>query len=85
MRARAFTLPALLTLAAGCASPETPAPPVEEPSPSAAPAMPVRTPSDAERRAIDAAAAAISDRDVAASARRLLRRAWTIPARGNER
>jgi hypothetical protein len=60
-------------------------PPVEDPPPSVPSAMPVRTPSDAERRAIDAAAAAISDRDVAASARRLLRRAWTIPARGNER
>ncbi len=58
-------------------------PPAEEPPPAARPA-PV-TLVDDDRRAIDAAAAAISDRDLAASARRLLTRAWSVPARGNER
>jgi|SRR5919108_1788626 hypothetical protein len=42
--------------------------------------------SQADTRAIDAAAAAISDPTLAASARRLLARAWPPPsARGNER
>ena len=42
--------------------------------------------SDEDTRAIDAAAAAISDPALAASARRLLARAWPpAPARGNER
>jgi hypothetical protein len=42
--------------------------------------------SDHDTRAIDAAAAAISDPALAASARRLLARAWpSAPARGNER
>jgi Dna[CI] antecedent, DciA len=58
-------------------------PPAEEPPPAARPA-PV-TLVDDDRRAIDAAAAAISDRDLAASARRRLTRAWSVPARGNER
>src|SRR4029450_11847413 len=58
-------------------------PPAEEPPPAARPA-PV-TLVDDDRRAIDAAAAAISDRDLAASARRLLTRPWSVPARGNER
>ena len=58
-------------------------PPAVEPPPAARPA-PV-TLVDDDRRAIDAAAAAISDRDLAASARRLLTRAWSVPARGNER
>jgi hypothetical protein len=58
-------------------------PPAEEPPPAARPA-PV-TLVDDDRRAIDAAAAAISDRDLAANARRLLTRAWSVPARGNER
>jgi hypothetical protein len=58
-------------------------PPAEEPPPAARPA-PV-TLVDEDRRAIDAAAAAISDRDLAASARRLLTRAWSVPSRGNER
>jgi predicted nucleic acid-binding Zn ribbon protein len=41
---------------------------------------------DDDTRAIDAAAAAISDPALAASARRLLSRAWPpVPARGNER
>jgi len=42
--------------------------------------------SEDDTRAIDAAAAAISDPALAASARRLLARAWPpAPARGNER
>jgi hypothetical protein len=58
-------------------------PPAEDPPPAARPA-PVRLVEE-DRRAIDAAAAAISDQDLAASARRLLTRAWSVPARGNER
>jgi hypothetical protein len=58
-------------------------PSAEEPPPAARPAP--ATLVDDDRRAIDAAAAAISDRDLAASARRLLTRAWSVPARGNER
>jgi hypothetical protein len=58
-------------------------PPAEEPPPAARPAP--GTLVDDDRRAIDAAAAAISDRDLAANARRLLTRAWSVPARGNER
>jgi hypothetical protein len=58
-----------------------------EPTPAAA--RPVSRPTrltDDDRRAIDAAAAAISDPAVAAGARRLLARAWpSAPARGNER
>jgi len=40
---------------------------------------------DDDARAIDAAAAAIPDPALAASARRLLARAWPPPARGDER
>ncbi len=62
------------------------APPAEEPSPAARPATRPSHLSDDDRRAIDAAAAAISDPDVAAGARRLMARAWPpAPARGNER
>jgi hypothetical protein len=58
----------------------------EEPSPAARPATRPSRLSDDDRRAIDAAAAAISDPDVAAGARRLMARAWPpAPARGNER
>jgi Dna[CI] antecedent, DciA len=59
--------------------------PAEEPPPVARPAPRPTRLTDADRRAIDAAAAAISDPDVAAGARRLLARAWPPPARGNER
>ena len=61
-------------------------PPAEEPPPAARLVpRPVRLTHD-DRRAIDAAAAAISDPDVAAGARRLLARAWPPrPARGKER
>jgi hypothetical protein len=62
------------------------APAAEEPSPAARPATRPSHLSDDDRRAIDAAAAAISDPDVAAGARRLMARAWPpAPARGNER
>jgi hypothetical protein len=61
------------------------APSPEAPSPPSRPAVPPARLSEDDRRAIDAAAAAISDRDVAAGARRLLARAWSLPARGNER
>lgn len=62
------------------------APPTEEPTPVARPVShPSRLSAD-DRRAIDAAAAAISDPVVAAGARRLLARAWPpAPARGVER
>lgn len=55
-------------------------PAAARPSPRAAAPL-----SDHDRRAIDAAAAAISDPALAASARRLLARGWPSPARGNER
>jgi hypothetical protein len=62
------------------------APPTEEPTTAARPAARPSRLSDTDRRAIDAAAAAISDPDVAAGARRLLARAWPpSPARGVER
>jgi hypothetical protein len=62
------------------------APPAEEPPPAARPAPRPSPLSDEDRRAIDAAAAAISDPDVAAGARRLLARAAAPrSARGNER
>ncbi len=62
------------------------APPVEEPTPAARPAARPPRLTDDDRRAIDAAAAAISDPALAAGARRLLARAWPpAPARGNER
>lgn len=62
------------------------APPAEEPSPVARPARRPSPLTDDDRRAIDAAAAAISDPDVAAGARRLMARAWPpAPARGIER
>jgi hypothetical protein len=62
------------------------APPVEEPTPAARPAPRPSRLTDDDRRAIDAAAAAISDPALAAGARRLLARAWPpAPARGNER
>jgi hypothetical protein len=60
--------------------------PTEEPTPATRPLAPPSRLSDDDRRAIDAAAAAISDPALAAGARRLLARAWaTAPARGNER
>ena len=59
-------------------------PPVEEPSPAARPASRPAILSDDDRRTIDAAAGAISDRDLSATARRLLTRAWSLPARGDE-
>ena len=62
------------------------APPTEEPTPVARPALSPSRLTDDDRRAIDAAAAAISDPVVAAGARRLLARAWPpAPARGIER
>jgi hypothetical protein len=61
------------------------APPADEPPPAARPAPRPSRLTDDDRRAIDAAAAAISDPDVAAGARRLLARAWSPPARGIER
>jgi hypothetical protein len=57
-------------------------PPAEESPPAARPAPRRSRLTADDRRAIDAAAAAISDPDVAAGARRLLARAW--PARGME-
>ena len=61
-------------------------PPVEEPSPAVRRAAEPSRLSDDVRRAIDAAAAAISDPALAAGARRLLARAWpSWPARGIER
>jgi hypothetical protein len=59
--------------------------PADEPPPAARPAPRPSRLTDDDRRAIDAAAAAISDPDVAAGARRLLARAWSPPARGIER
>jgi hypothetical protein len=62
------------------------APPAEEPPPAAGPAPRPSRLNDEDRRAIDAAAAAISDPDVAAGARRLLARAAAPrSARGIER
>jgi hypothetical protein len=55
-------------------------------APESRPAARGRLLSDQDTRAIDAAAAAISDPALAASARRLLARAWpSAPARGKER
>jgi len=60
-------------------------PPTEEPTPAARPALRPSRLTDDDQRAIDAAAAAISDPVVAAGARRLLARAWPpAPARGIE-
>ena len=62
------------------------APPAEEPSPAARPAPRSSRLTDEDRCAIDAAAAAIPDPDVAAGARRLLARAAALrSARGIER
>lgn len=59
--------------------------PAEEPTPAARPAPRPSRLTDDDRRAIDAAAAAISDPGLAAGARRLLARAWPpAPARGKE-
>jgi hypothetical protein len=58
------------------------APPADERPPAARPAARAARLTDDDRRAIDAAAAAISDPVLAASARRLMARAWP-PARGN--
>lgn len=59
--------------------------PAEEPTPAARPAPRPSRLTDDDRRAIDAAAAAISDPALAATARRLLVRAWPPSARGTER
>jgi hypothetical protein len=60
--------------------------PAEAPPPVARPAARPSPLTADDRRAIDAAAAAISDPDVADGARRLLARAWPPrPARGTER
>jgi len=59
--------------------------PAEERTPAARPAPGAARLTDDDRRAIDAAAAAISDPALAATARRLLARGWSPPARGNER
>lgn len=60
--------------------------PAEEPTPAARPAPRQSRLTDDDRRAIDAAAAAISDPALAAGARRLLVRAWPpASARGIER
>jgi hypothetical protein len=56
-----------------------------DPPPAARPAPRPAPLTDDDRRAIDAAAAAISDPALAASARRLLARAWLPPSRGTER
>jgi hypothetical protein len=60
-------------------------PPAEERPPAARPAPRPARLTDDDRRAIDAAAAAISDPALAVTARRLLARAWPPPARGDER
>ena len=59
--------------------------PAEEGTPAAPPAPRAARLTDDDRRAIDAAAAAISDPALAATARRLLARAWPPSARGIER
>jgi hypothetical protein len=59
--------------------------PAEEGTPAAPPAPRAARLTDDDRRAIDAAAAAISDPALAATARRLLARGWSLPARRNER
>jgi hypothetical protein len=59
--------------------------PAEERPPAARRAPRATRLTDDDRRAIDAAAAAISDPALAATARRLLVRAWPPPARGIER
>lgn len=59
-------------------------PPAEERPPAARPVRRDARLTDDDRRAIDAAAAAISDPTLAATARRLLARAWTPAARGIE-
>lgn len=59
--------------------------PAEERTPAARPAPRPARLTDDDRCAIDAAAAAISDPALAATARRLLARGWSPPARGNER
>jgi hypothetical protein len=59
--------------------------PAEERPPAARPAPTATLLTDDDRRAIDAAAAAISDPALAATARRLLARGWSAPARGHER
>ena len=60
-------------------------PPAEERSSAARPTPRAVRLTDDDRRAIDAAAAAISDPALAATARRLLARAWPPSARGIER
>jgi hypothetical protein len=57
----------------------------EERPPAARPAPPAPRLTEDDRRAIDAAAAAISDPALAASARRLMARAWPPATRGIER
>jgi predicted nucleic acid-binding Zn ribbon protein len=59
--------------------------PAEAPLPASRPAARPAHLSEDDRRAIDAAAAAIADPVLAASARRLLARAWPPPSRGNPR
>jgi predicted nucleic acid-binding Zn ribbon protein len=60
-------------------------PPADASMPAARPVSRPSRLSDDDQRAIDAAAAAISDPDVAASARRLLARGWPRrPTRGTE-
>jgi hypothetical protein len=56
----------------------------EERPPAARPAPPAPRLDEDDRRAIDAAAAAIPDPALAATARRLLVRAWPPSARGTE-
>jgi len=58
--------------------------PAEERPAAARPSPRAARLTDDDRRAIDAAAAAISDPALAAGARRLLARGWPSPARGNE-
>src|SRR5262245_33737234 len=60
------------------------APPAEDRPPAARPAPRNADLTEDDRRAIDAAAAAISDPALAATARRLLARGWTPAARGIE-
>jgi hypothetical protein len=60
-------------------------PPAEDRPPAARPAPRDPRLTEDDRRAIDAAAAAISDPALAATARRLMARAWPPAARGIER
>jgi hypothetical protein len=61
------------------------APPVEEPRSAPPPAARGAYLTERDRRALDAAVAAIADPALAASARRLLGRAWPPSSRGNQR